>query len=146
MKRYIKTSNYDTIEIDPELSSKQQQFMDLNIEVLTDPKVWSDSPIKVGETVDEDGEVFNVYDICKSSIDTFFEDYKKIPKDDWSSEVLQAERTFYRKYLDFAKKCKEVYDAYPRASGYGRYDSIKLKIQNGLKSVEYNFPYGWKNL
>ena len=154
MKKYIKSasfndydSKYENIQIDPELSYKQKQFMSLPIDVLTDPNVWSDSPIEVGKTVDKDGEIFDVYNICKSAIDTYWEEYKKFPEWNWIiyPGLRDAERIFYKKYYDFAQKCKEVYDAFPTATGYGRYDIFKLKIEKGLKGVEYNFPYGWKS-
>ena len=74
-------------------------------------------------------------------------DYKQVP-DEWNSydldETYEAQRTFYRNYIEFARRCKEFLADYTPGSGYSADSFVRYKIYDTLKRVDYNFPYGWK--
>lgn len=87
------------------------------------------------------------YDIVKDACEAFWDDYKKFPNPNSvdSLDIIYDEDKgrFYTKYRPFADRCKELAKTI-NPSGYGRGDYAALKIRDGLRNVEYNFPYGWK--
>ena len=62
---------------------------------------------------------------------------------DYVDDIYQFKRNFYNKYVDFARKCREM-SGLGGVSGYGIGDSVKLKMKDIARWVDYNFPYGWK--
>ena len=111
--------------IDEELSNEVQLF--LNKEEFTD--------------------YYEQFNILKNAYDVYLEDYKKFPdmNSTDSLDIIYDEdhKRFYRKYIKFATKCKEMSESF-NTSGYGRDDLIKIRIQDLCKNIDYNFPYGWK--
>lgn len=88
------------------------------------------------------------YTLVTNAVNDFFEEYKRFPSgmsmDSLNIKYDEDKRRFYRKYRDFADKCKLMYKNIKRPSGYGKNDYVKIKMIDRLKSVDYNFPYGWK--
>lgn len=126
MKRYI-YSAYDndpwaqTEYIKPELSEAVQAFIDEDI-----------------EDIKKDYDFVTI----RYAAQDFFNEYRKI--DDWNTIKHDDDKgRFYKKYLPFVQKCKEVYKSI-NPSGYGRHDALLLKIRDICRNVDYNFPYGWK--
>ena len=63
---------------------------------------------------------------------------------DYVDDIYQFKRNFYNKYIDFARKCKEL-SSFKGITGYGGpKDAMKIKIVDIARWVDYNFPYGWK--
>jgi len=89
------------------------------------------------------------YSQMKSVFDLFGQDYKKFPSpnsmDSLNIEYDEDKGRFYRKWRPLVDKCKQIIDEI-RPSGYGRNDYEKVKILELAKKIEYNFPYGWKNM
>lgn len=87
------------------------------------------------------------YSITKDAVNVYFKELKSIEAKENSWEYLDTiydeKRNFYKKYVDFAKKCREMSDI-NGVTGYGRFDFIQIKIMDLCKTVDYNFPYGWK--
>ena len=87
------------------------------------------------------------YTTTKNAVDAFFKEYKLLPSsmsmDSLDIKYDEDKGRFYRKYRGFADKCKEVAKSI-NPSGYGRNDYKNLKIRDLCRSVDYNFPYGWK--
>lgn len=84
----------------------------------------------------------------KLAVDDFFNDYNKLPQgmDALDPQYYDQEGEFYGKYYEFAKKCNDVSKLQlVNVSGYGSDDATKLKIKDLCSSVDYRFPYGWKN-
>ena len=91
------------------------------------------------------------YDVVKDACEAFWDDYKKFPNPN-SMESLNIDYDedkgrFYKKYIEFARRCKELTESRLfNPSGYGKKDYFVLKMRDGLRSVDYNFPYGWKRM
>ena len=88
------------------------------------------------------------YDIVKNAYNAFVEEIKKFPPmnsmDALDDSYRDDHKRFYNKYIDFARKCAENSKALG-TSGYGGIkDYEKLKIADMCRTVDYNFPYGWK--
>ena len=85
--------------------------------------------------------------ITKTAVDRFFKELKLIQSKEDSWEFLDSiytdKRNFYKTYLDFAKKCKEM-SSIEGITGYDRHDFVRTKIMELCRAVDYNFPYGWK--
>lgn len=85
--------------------------------------------------------------ITKAAVDRFFRELKiiKSKEDSWDylDTIYKEEKDFYRNYIDFARKCKEM-SSISGITGYGKNDFARLKIMELCRSVDYNFPYGWK--
>ena len=126
MKRYIRSDiNYDfTSFIDPETSDAVDAFM--NIDKI-DEYDWS---------------------LVKEALNEFWSDYEKFPNPNTIEELDMKydldKRTFYNKWIEFARKCKELSKELKHVSGYGRMDAIKLELAKRLGAVDYHFPYGWR--
>ena len=89
------------------------------------------------------------YSVVKEACNDFWSDYEKFPSSN-TMESLNMEYDkdkvrFYKKYRPFVDACKNIMKTI-NPSGYGREDYMNLKIKDMLRSVDYNFPYGWKNL
>lgn len=129
MKRYIRSSYDDdpwkqTELIDPELGPNVSAFMQLDAVSIDD---WN---------------------LVKEALNEFWSDYERFPDsrtvDSLDIRYSDDQRRFYRKYYDFAKRCKQLSDDMKRVSGYGRMDAVQLEIANRLGAVAYHFPYGWR--
>lgn len=85
------------------------------------------------------------YRTIKDAGDVFFDEYKKIPdgKKGMDSIYDRDKGRFYKKYLPFVRKCKE-YMKTLSPTGYGRNDYYDVRKKEICKSVDYNYPYGWK--
>ncbi len=87
------------------------------------------------------------FKITKAAVDTFFSELKSIinKEDDWNyiDSIYKEKKDFYQKYIDFARKCKSM-SSISGITGYGKSDSMRIKIMELCKAVDYNFPYGWK--
>lgn len=89
------------------------------------------------------------YDTVKNACEAFWDEYKKFP-DPNSMESLNIDYDedkgrFYKKYIEFARRCKDLAKSKLfNPSGYGKTDYFVLKMRDGLRNVDYNFPYGWK--
>ena len=59
-------------------------------------------------------------------------------------DIYSIKRNFYKKYLEFAKKCEEYLKNGRSISGYGINDILKIKIKELCQTVSMHFPYGWK--
>ena len=92
----------------------------------------------------------NRYKLLKNAYQKYIEDYKEIKKSidplDVKDNDYEYQRNFYKKYINFAKKCKEYLENRDSISGYGKFDIFKVKIKDMCEAVDYNFPYGWKNI
>lgn len=79
--------------------------------------------------------------------DQYVSDYKKFPKsntmDSLDQKYSRDHGRFYEKWKPVIDKCKEIIKS-SSVSGYGKFDAFVLKLIDKLKSMEYNFPYGWK--
>ena len=88
------------------------------------------------------------YNLLKNAYQKYMKDYKEIKKEidffDMNDADYEYQSNFYKKYVDFAKKCKEYLENRDSISGYGKLDVFKIKIEDMCKSVDNNFPYGWK--
>lgn len=84
--------------------------------------------------------------ILSKCVDSFKADYSKIPKgvDGLDIRYDDQKHYVYLHYKPLADECKRVLSNL-NITGYGRYDLLKIKIQNLCRFVDYNFPYGWKN-
>ena len=88
------------------------------------------------------------FNTVKLAVNDFFNDYNKLPQgmDALDPQYYDQEGEFYGKYYEFAKKCNDVSKSqFVNVSGYGSDDATKLKIKDLCSSVDYRFPYGWKN-
>lgn len=89
------------------------------------------------------------YDIVKGACEAFWNEYRMFPSsnsmDSLDIKFDKDKGRFYRKYRPFVDRCKEIIKSI-NPSGYGRTDYAMLKIRDGLNKVEYNFPYGWKQM
>lgn len=87
------------------------------------------------------------YRITKSAVDMFFKELKNIEnkENDWDyiDSIYTEKKDFYKKYIDFAKKCKEM-SSIKGITGYGSNDFLRTKIMEMCRNIDYNFPYGWK--
>ena len=87
------------------------------------------------------------YRIIKSAGDIFFKELQDIKskENDWDylDDIYDMKRNFYKKYINFAKKCKEM-SSIKGITGYGSNDFLRTKIMEMCRSIDYNFPYGWK--
>lgn len=98
-------------------------------------------------TLDEELTYNAVRDACKA----FWDDYRKFPNPN-SIESLNIDYDedkgrFYKKYIEFARRCKELANSGSfNPSGYGRNDYVVLKMRDGFRNIDYNFPYGWKHM
>ena len=95
--------------------------------------------------------------LITDAVDAYWKDYDAIEEYDnprqtrrpamgdgrHGKNTSEDKRRFYKKYKDFAKRCKEVSKAI-RATGYGRYDYFNIRLWDALRNVEHHFPYGWK--
>ena len=151
MKRKIRCSSEDyyTHFVDEEPAEAVSVFMETS---------FTDNPF-------EDG----YKKIITDAVDTYWKDYNAIEEYDnprqtrWPAvgdgygmrgydpyadgqhrkSTSEDKRRFYKKYRDFAERCKEVSKAI-RATGYGRYDYFNIRLRDALRNVEYHFPYGWR--
>lgn len=108
----------------------------------------------ISEEIPEAVQVFldsddSSYPEVKAACDAFWEDYKKFPSlhsmDILDIKYDKDKARFYKKYRLFADACRKL-DKTISPSGYGRLDYVQFKIKDLLRAVDYNFPYGWKNL
>ena len=82
--------------------------------------------------------------------DQLISDFKAVPDDMWGDpvedldEMYDKQHRFYIKYVAFAKKCNELLETFNPGSGYGLDNMVQYKIYEILKSIDNNFPYGWK--
>ena len=87
------------------------------------------------------------YRIIKSAGDIFFKELQDIKskENDWDylDDIYDMKRNFYKKYINFAKKCKEMFSI-KGITGYGSNNFLRTKIMEMCRSIDYNFPYGWK--
>ena len=87
------------------------------------------------------------YRIIKSAGDIFFKELQDIKskENDWDylDDIYDMKRNFYKKYINFAKKCKEM-SSIKGITGYGSNNFLRTKIMEMCRSIDYNFPYGWK--
>jgi len=86
--------------------------------------------------------------LVNSAVKVFENDLKKFPPSNSmdSLDIIYDEdhKRFYKKYIDFAKKCKN-FSNYKGITGYGGLKDVeKIKIVDLCRFVDYNFPYGWK--
>ena len=97
--------------------------------------------------IDDSTEYTDQIKIIKAAGDIFFKELKDIERkeNDWNyvDSIYYIKRNFYKKYIDFAKKCKEMYNI-KGITGYGDNDFLRTKIMEMCRSIDYNFPYGWK--
>ena len=89
----------------------------------------------------------NTLKTFKSEAERFWLDYKDIKskENDWDyiDDIYDMKKDFYNKYIDFARRCKEL-SSIKGITGYGLNDASKLKLMEICREVDYNFPYGWK--
>lgn len=87
------------------------------------------------------------YKIVKAAGDIFFKELQDIEskENDWNylDDIYSMKRNFYKKYINFAKKCKEM-SSIKGITGYGSNDFLRTKIMEMCRNIDYNFPYGWK--
>lgn len=87
------------------------------------------------------------YRIIKSAGDIFFKELQDIKskENDWDylDDIYSMKRNFYKKYIDFAKKCKEM-SSIKGITGYGSNDFLRIKIMELCRAVDNKFPYGWR--
>lgn len=82
--------------------------------------------------------------------DQFISDYKNVP-DEWKDKnidldtVYKEQHEFYKKYIEFARKCRDILKTLTPGSGYGSNSIKQYKMYDILKSIDYIFPYGWKH-
>lgn len=97
--------------------------------------------------IDDNTEYTDQYRIVKAAGDIFFKELQDIKskENDWDylDDIYGMKRNFYKKYIDFVKKCKEM-SSIKGITGYGKSDPIRIKIMQLCRAVDYNFPYGWK--
>lgn len=87
------------------------------------------------------------YRMLKPAVDAFWADYEKFPNSNTMASLdikydLDKGR-FYTKYLSLFNICKSL-EKFP-ATGYGRFDYIKIKLCELARSILYNYPIGWKS-
>ena len=120
-----------------------------SLEKLCESNLQSNLPteIEIFMNMDSDTDTADQYRIAKAAGDIFFKELKDIihKEDDWDyiDNIYTDKRNFYKKYLEFAKKCRDMSNI-AGITGYGKLDPIKLKVVELCKAVNYNFPYGWK--
>ena len=97
--------------------------------------------------IDDSTEYTDQIKIIKAAGDIFFKELKDIEskENDWDylDDIYNMKRNFYKKYIDFAKKCKEMFSI-KGITGYGSNDFLRTKIMEMCRTIDYNFPYGWK--
>lgn len=84
--------------------------------------------------------------IIKAATDEFFRNLNKFPDGmaGLSMDLECDKAAFYKKYLPFANKCKEIIKSpVYNATGYGRTDALKISIKEQADRVMYRFPFGW---
>lgn len=106
-------------------------------------------PIELVDFINSsDKDYLKQYETIENLYNLFISDYKKFPPSrsikSLDSKYDKDHGRFYRKYIEFVNKCKIILDDL-HISGYGLYDLFLIKIRDMLKSIIYNFPYGWKN-
>ncbi len=109
----------------------------------------SNLPTEVSDFMNMDSNIdfSDQYRITKAAGDMFFKELQNIKskENDWDylDDIYDMKRNFYKKYIDFAKKCEEM-SSIKGITGYGKFDPIRIKIMELCKAVDYNFPYGWR--
>lgn len=87
------------------------------------------------------------YRIVKAAGDMFFKELQDIESKennwDYLDDIYDMKRNFYKKYINLAKKCKEM-SSIKGITGYGSNDFLRTKIMEMCRTIDYNFPYGWK--
>ena len=107
-----------------------------------------DNAVESFLNMDDSIEPSEQYQITKAAYGECIDDYKSImsKENSWEyiDDIYDLKKEFIDKYYDFAKKCGEM-STLGGVSGYGGVnDSIKLKIKDLCRAIDYNFPYGWK--
>ena len=131
----------------PNLKRSLKESLNENLENIDIPK-----DILLFTNMDTDSfkklELDEKYGIIKNAFYCFKKDYDEIKsiEDDFNyiDDIYRLRKIFYNKYIDFAKKCSEYLKNRDSISGYGKYDILKIKIEDICKKVDNNFPYGWK--
>lgn len=116
---------------------------------LCEDNVLSNLSPEIEAFVNMDSSIDDIdkYRITKAAGDMFFKELQDIEskENDWDylDDIYNMKRNFYKKYIDFVKKCKEM-SSIKGITGYGKADPIRIKIMQLCRAVDYNFPYGWK--
>lgn len=98
-------------------------------------------------SVDPNIDIMAALNTFKLAADSFYSEYKNIlaKEDDYRylDDIYQMKKDFYNKYIDFAKRCKEL-SSISGITGYGKDDTLRYKLMELCRGIDYNFPYGWK--
>ena len=140
-------SEQDSLGLNEDVQYYENESLNENLESIDIPK-----DILLFINMDTDSfkklELDEKYDIIKNAFYCFKNDYDEIKsiEDDFNyiDDIYRLRKIFYNKYIDFAKKCSEYLKNRDSISGYGKYDILKIKIEDICKKVDNNFPYGWK--
>lgn len=90
--------------------------------------------------------LFLYYGIMKSESETFFYDFDKIANAERNADKMDtnARVSFYKKYLPFARKCREIMNEIEKNSAGHMVDElIRLDMQEIAQDVVKSFPYEW---
>ncbi len=112
-----------------------------SVEIMYEPE------IEAFLNMNDDVDPLDMIKITKDAGDVFFKELRDIEKreNDWDyiDTIYEDKKNFYKKYIDFARKCKEM-SSMSGITGYGKLDAVNIKLMELCRAILYNFPYGWK--